>query len=362
MVFRAVRIAVTTFAAILPAGAQVPSHAHEQAVFISGEVALEDGTKPADPVRVQRVCKGTTHDEIWTDANGQFSFKVVAGGNDTAGGAETATRDTDLARPIGNSTFYSNPITSELRDCEVRAVMAGYWSDRVAIAMKNTLDSTRVGKIVLHPVSKADTFTVSATTLAAPSNARKAFEKGEAALRDRHWDAAEKAFNKAVAEYPKFAIAWFEIGLLRQNKNDTVGAVKAWQASLAADPKYVRPYESLAALAQRLNDWTDAEKYSHDWIQVDPEAFPMAYLYSAVAEANLNKLEEAEAAARHGLRLDKDHKIARLNYVLGLLLMQKHENAESAKFLRTYLELAPNAADALAVRAELVKLEAAASK
>jgi uncharacterized protein HemY len=71
----------------------------------------------------------------------------------------------------------------------------------------------------------------------------------------------------------------------------------------------------------------------------------------------LNKPEEAERAAREGLRLDKDQKIPRMNYVLGLILMGKKDYAESAKCFRKYLELAPNAADASIVREQLPKLE-----
>jgi len=332
----------------------------EKAVFISGEVRLADGSKPIDPVRIQRVCKGSTHDEGWTDADGRFSFKVEGGDSQTGDGADVATRDPDLSRPIGNSTVYTNPVTASLRDCEVQAVLAGYWSDRINIAIKNTLDNTRIGQVVLHPLSRADTYTISATTLAAPSNAKKAYEKGTNAVREQKWDAAIEAFTKATNAYPKFAMAWFELGLLRENRNDAAGARQAWQTALQADPKFVRPYEGLAALAQKQQNWLDAEKYSRQWIQLDAEAFPMAYLYNAVANANLNKAQEAEAAARKGLALDKEHKIARLNYVLGLLLMQKREYGDSAKCLRAYLELAPNARDASAVREELAKLEAAA--
>jgi uncharacterized protein HemY len=93
------------------------------------------------------------------------------------------------------------------------------------------------------------------------------------------------------------------------------------------------------------------------WLQLDPDDFPGAYLLNAVANARLNKPEEAERSAREGLRLDKDGKIPRISYVLGLILMDKKEYAESAKCFRKYLELAPNANDAEIVRQQLPKLE-----
>jgi tetratricopeptide (TPR) repeat protein len=351
-------------AAVAAAGQPVPDmrNAEQTAVFFSGEVALQDGSKPSDPVRIQKICKGVARDEAWTDSKGRFSFKVVAGGTDpNTTDSGQAGRNQDLSRPIGNSTYYSNPLTTSLRDCEVQAVLAGFWSERVSIALKNTLDDTRIGTIILHPVTGAQALTVSATTLAAPPNAKKAYEKGMSEIREQKWDAAQKELMKAVAAYPKFAIAWFEIGVLRQGRNDLAGAAEAWKEALKSDPKYVRPYEVLAALAERQQNWLESEKYSHDWIQLDSEDFPAAYLYNAIASARLNKMEQAEASARKGLLLDKERKIPRLSYVLGLILIEKHEFSESAKCLRTYLELAPNAKDAAIVHEQLTKIEAAAT-
>ena len=364
MDFRTSRIVGTLLAASLGAGAQIPPDMHttEKEIYFSGEVALEDGSKPPEAVLIQRVCKGVARDETWTDSKGRFSFKVTAHGTDTnTADSAQATPDKDLSRPIGNSTYYSSPLTAALRDCEVQAVLAGFWSDRVSIAIKNALDDTKIGRLVLHPMSPGQALTVSATTLAAPANARKAYDKGMVAMHEQKLDAAVGEFTKAVVAYPKFAAAWFELGVLRQSQSDLAGAAEAWTEALKSDVKYVRPYEGLTALAERQQNWVDVEKYSHDWIQLDPEDFPPAYLYNAVANARLDKVAEAEHAAREGIRLDKERKFARLSYVLGLLLMQKHEYGESAKYLRAYLELAPNAKDAAIVREELTKIEAAAS-
>jgi uncharacterized protein HemY len=87
----------------------------------------------------------------------------------------------------------------------------------------------------------------------------------------------------------------------------------------------------------------------------------VAYLYNAIASARLGKAEQAEASARKGILLDKEKRIPRLSYVLGLILIEKHEFGESAKYLRTYLELAPNAKDAAIVHEQLAKIEAAAA-
>jgi len=334
----------------------------ERVVFFTGSVMLDDGSAPSDSVLIQRVCDGRTTFETWTDAKGRFAFKVDAGGGDSAtGDAAQPAAKSDLNKPYGNATQYSNPITSSLRGCELEAILPGFRSERVSMAIKSTMDDARLGTLLLHPLSRASALTVSVTTLAAPSIARKAYEKGSAAVKAQKWDVASAEFEKAVKAYPKFAIAWYQLGLVRQNRKDTAGAVDAWKQALQSDPKYVRPYENLTAQADHSGDWSASETYSRAWIQLDPEDFPAAYLFNAVANARLNNLEQAERAAREGLRIDKDHRVPRLNYVLGLILMQKREYSESAKCFHAYLNLAPNANDAAAVREQLPKLEEASA-
>jgi len=334
----------------------------ELVVFFSGRVTLDDGSAPPDPVRIERVCDGRTTFEAWTDERGRFGFKVDAEDSDKAAGDATqpAAQAAELNRPTLPVSRYTLPVTSALRNCELQAVLPGFRSDRVSMAVKSSLADARVGTLILRPLSRAGALTVSATTLEAPANARKAYEKGLAAMREQKWDVAAGEFTKAVSAYPEYAIAWYELGRARQNRNDPAGARDAWKAAQRSDPKYVKPYASLTALADRRGDWVESAQYSRAWIQLDPEDFPAAYLLNALANARLNKMEEAERAAREGVRVDKDHQVPRLSYVLGVILMEKHAYSESEKCLRTFLELAPNAKDAPLVRAQLVELEKAA--
>ena len=95
-------------------------------------------------------------------------------------------------------------------------------------------------------------------------------------MRARKWDAAVAEFGKAVKIYPQFAIAWYQLGMARQNRNDASGAVEAWKASLKSDSRYIKPYEYLTVAADRRGDWSESEKYSQLWIQLDPERLPRA--------------------------------------------------------------------------------------
>lgn len=332
-----------------------------EAVFVvSGDVRLEDGTAPPDAVQIDRVCSGRAIAAGHTDTMGHFTFSVETGHNAAVtadAGAPTA-QASDLNKALNaSSSQYSNPISTALRDCEIQAVLSGFHTGSVPLAVHDTSDSGRIGTIILHPLSRSGSLTVSATTAAAPAAARRAYDKGlESAVKEK-WDVAESELTKAVTIYPKFAIAWYQLGQVRQKRNAQAGAIQAWDEARKQDPKYIKPYEVLAAVADRQQDWAAAEQYSRVWLQLDPDDFPAAYLINAIANARLNRVDVAELAARSGLRVDKDRKVPRLDYVLGLILMQKQQYAESATYFRAYLELAPNARDAATVREQVAKLE-----
>jgi len=332
----------------------------ESMFIVSGDVRLEDGTAPPDAVQINRVCGGRTIPATNTNTMGHFTFSVDTGRNSTVtadAGAPTA-QASDLNKAINaSSSMYTNPISTALRDCEVQAVLSGFHLASVRLSVHDTSDDGRVGTIVLHPLSRAGSLTISATTAAAPAAAKKAYDSGMEWIAKEKWDVAESELTKAVTIYPKFAIAWYQLGQVRQKRNAQSGAVEAWNEARKQDPKYLKPYETLAALADRQQDWAAAEQYSREWLQLDPDDFAGAYLINAVANARLNRVEAAELAARGGLRVDKDRKVPRLNYVLGLILIQKQQYADSAKYLRAYLELVPNAQDAAIVREQVAKLE-----
>jgi len=350
-------------AAVVVAGVAVGAQpamtgVQERVAYFSGRVTLEDGSPPPDAVLLQRVCNGAARDEGWTDTKGHFSFSVGRSSSQAESGdaAEETGRPTDVQKPMGYSMDYSNPLTSALRDCELGVVLAGYRADRISMKVTGG-DAVSLGNIVLHPVSKVSMLTVSATTLLAPTGARKAYEKGLEAAHVKKWDAAIPSFRKATEMYPNYAMAWYQLGDAYLGRSDLTNAVSAWQHAAQADPKYVKPLEKLTLWADQKQDWAAEEKYSDAWLRLDPDDFPGAWLLNAIAKAHLGQSDEAEHSVREGLRVDKEQRVPRLSYVLGLLLAAKRQFVESAECFRTYLKLAPNARDAEAVRQQLAEYD-----
>jgi tetratricopeptide (TPR) repeat protein len=345
-----------------PPGNNVPE---QRPIFISGKVALSDGTAPPDLVKIERVCNGTARVEARTDRKGRFSFEL--GRSLEFQDASTNGQDGFGGGGFGGSPGLVRGSNSSLRDnnlfgCELRASLPGYRSDSVSLANIHYMDNPDLGTIILHPIAKVDGLTVSATTALAPKDARKAYEKGLEAIAKKNPDEAQKNFEKAVALYPRYAAAWFALGQINEQREHAEEARKAYDQSMAADPKFVPPYERLSFMALKESKWQDLADTTDRMLQLNPYDYPSAYYLSSVANLQLQHLDVAEKNAREAIRLDPLKKNARAHYVLGLILAQKHEFTTSAASLHTFLDADPSAPDADFVRKQLEQVEAAAAE
>lgn len=341
----------------LPPGNSVPE---QRPIFISGKVALSDGTAPSDPVNIERVCGGTTRVEARTDRKGRFSFQLGGGMEfqDASSDGQDGFGGRGFGGPRGPARGPTSLRDNNLFNCELRASLPGYRSDPVSLANIHYMDNPDLGTIILHPIAHVDGLTVSATTALAPKDARKAYEKGlQAAKKNR--DEAQKDFETAVALYPKYAAAWFALGQINEQRDHNEEARKAYDQSIVADSKFVPPYERLSFIALKESKWQDLADMTDRMLRLNPYDYPAAYYLSGVANLQLQHLDAAEKSAREAIRLDPLKKNARAYYVLGLILAQERQFTASAESLRTFLEADPQAKDADFVRKQLNQVEEA---
>ena len=109
------------------------------------------------------------------------------------------------------------------------------------------MDDPNIGTILLHRIGPAEEGkTVSAVSLAAPKDAKKAYEKGLDAIKKKKFEDAQKNFEKAVEVYPKYSTAWYELGMLQAGQGKMDMARKYWDTAVECDPKFVKPYLQIA--------------------------------------------------------------------------------------------------------------------
>ena len=105
--------------------------------------------------------------------------------------------------------------------------------------------------------------------------------------------------------------------------------------------------------------WDEVDQYTAQMLRLNPYVVPEIYFYSAVANYNLQKFDLAERRAREAAKADTQHRIPRINHLLGAILADKHDYKSAAESLQIYLKYSPNAKDADAVKQQLAEMEKA---
>src|SRR5207302_1141949 len=136
---------------------------------------------------------------------------------------------------------------------------------------------TNVGTVIVHRIARSSEATVSATAMAVPDKAKREFEKGKQAESKGRWAAAKEKFENALQRYPKFALAWLELG----------------------------------------------------------------------------RIDQAEKSLMRGMRLDREHRVPQMEYLLGLVFARKQDYPSAVTHVSEYLRLSPNAPDSAVARQQL---------
>ncbi|MDQ2774531.1 MAG: tetratricopeptide repeat protein [Acidobacteriota bacterium] len=295
--------------------------------------------------------------ETHTDSKGRFNFQIGQNSGvdtDASDSASPSFGNMGSGSAMNRSGFGES---MNLSNCELRASFPGYRSDFVSLSEHRALDNPEVGTIVLHRLAEVQGTTMSATTLAAPKHAQKAYDKGMQLAAKGKFDGAEERFTDATSSYPRYAIAWFALGQIEQREGKADDARKDYKAAIAADPKYVSPYDQMALLSVQEGKWEDAAEFSRNAISLNPVEFPSSLWYNAIANYNLKKLADSEKSVRQLLQSDTSHKYPGAENLLAGILLDKGNPTEAAVHMRAYLRLQPNAKNAAMVKEMLDKID-----
>lgn len=320
------------------------SNPNLQPLFISGRVVIASGDRLPEPVAIERVCNGISRREGYTDFKGQFQLQI----GQNVGFQDASESDSRFPPGPGLPVPQSSTRQSlDLQACELRAVLAGFQSSTVRL-QPNMGDSFQVdvGTIVLKRLGNVQGSSISATSMSAPKDARKAFEKGSKAFFADRLPEAQKELEKAVRIYPQFAEAWSRLGDVEHREQKLPAAHEAYDNALKADPRYVNPLFGLALLAIAEKNWQQAAQLTAQLTSLNPYAFPAAGFYNAAANYNLGNYQAAEDSALKFKAADSQHLHPEVSLLLSNLLAQKRDYAGAAQQIRDYLVAVPKAPNA----------------
>jgi tetratricopeptide (TPR) repeat protein len=342
----------------------------QRPLFLTGKVTMEDGTAPPESLTIQLICHASPRSIGRTDGRGDFSIDL--NNRTTMMTFADSSEDPLPSRaggPLGSQSS-GNTVASasgaapsqtrtdrDLMGCDLQATLPGFRSDILHLTNRKSLDDPNVGTLIMHRLANVEGTTISLTSAMAPKDARKAMEKAQNFAKKEKWDQAQKEIQKAVEIYPKYAVAWSELGGLQERANDSEGARKSFAMALEADPKLIPPYLALAAMASRDGKWQEVSDDSERILKLNPVDFPQAYLLNAMSNYYLKNLAVAEKSAREGMEHDPEHRFPRLHEVLGAVLIRKQDSAREAEQFRKYLRYAPDGPETTKARKQLADLE-----
>ena len=335
-----------------------PSSTNQRATFITGRVVVDDGTPVTDPVAIQTNCRGQLRTRGYSDSKGYFSIELSSNNNALAASSDASESMSSMGRaPAARS------LSNEWEYCQIQANLAGYTSRGLELATKiQDMGPNDIGTISLHRMEQVEGFTISATSAAAPSKARKDFEKGVELAKKGKLDDAQRKLENAVAIYDHYAVAWVELGRVQAKQQNIAAAKTSFEHAIAADAKLLTPYQELARMAMMARDWAQLDSMTDKLLELNPVSFPEYWFYNAAANYYLRRLPDCEKSARQGLNLDTQHHIPKLEYLLATVLSDKHLYQEAAQHMRNFVRLMPPGAETDDAQKQAEKFEQLSAK
>ncbi len=231
------------------------------------------------------------------------------------------------------------------QSCDLRAESGGYGSTEINLNNRFGFDGSDVGIIFLHRLAQGETGMVSVSTLQAPKDARKNFDKGTELLRQGKVAEAAKSFERAVAIYPGYAEAWLSLGRIQFTTGSRDAAQGSAQRAMDLDSKLVGAWQVLGYIASDKQDWREAAHYLDEAVRMDPTGSALPWFFSALAHYNLRSFDEAERSIRAEIKLDPQFRIRRAQFLLALILIARQDTVGGVAVLHNYLAASPDPRD-----------------
>jgi tetratricopeptide (TPR) repeat protein len=332
---------------------QSPATAAQRPVFVSGTVAMDDGSSLPASVDILSVCGTRQRTVARAASRGGFSFQwnssepVLPEAADD--GAMTHTSD-------GSAGTSGSGGLDLVGNCDLRAASSGYTSSRVDLSNGHTSGNFEAGTILLHRLTGNEGRVVSVLALKAPKDVVKNFEKGQALARANKLTEAAASFQKALASYPQYPDAWFALGNVELRLGAREPAREDYRKALDLDGKLVGPWQALGYMASDESKWEEAAKYLDQAVQLDAMGSTMAWYFSAVANYNLMRFDVAERSIRAEIKLNGDRN-PRAEFLLAEVLIGREDLKGGAEVLRKYVQTWPHSDDVEAAKTQLSQIE-----
>jgi len=176
------------------------------------------------------------------------------------------------------------------------------------------------------------------------------------------WAKAEARFVELTQAHPNLAVAWFNLGVIRERLGRNQTAAAAYRKAITADPTLSSARENLAAVVLRQGDKRQAITILREVVALDPtasnarlalgrsllaagrvdEAIELSqaalaadpknlggYCIQALAAVQSEEYQRVRLLKNQALKIDKGSRSACIHHALGLVLLAEGETANA---------------------------------
>ena len=190
-----------------------------------------------------------------------------------------------------------------------------------------------------------------------PRKARKEFEKGKRALRDRNVSEAQAHFERAVEEYPCYARAQTDLALALTTQRDRPHAEAALKKAIECDPDFVDAYSQLGWLFNGGKQFSESARVLQEGLRRSPSAWQF-YYQLGIAHYGLGDYNKAEEEYLKAESLNPEPP-AEIHVKLADVYLKKSAFGKAYAEMESYLRAEPGGRFAVKVRELMKQLESA---
>lgn len=200
---------------------------------------------------------------------------------------------------------------------------------------------------------------VSAASLNAPSDARKHYEKGNSALRERKWPKALENLQKAVEIHPPYDSAWNALGVAYMNTGEVHRGRECFEKAITLNEQNLEALHNMSKLFLNDRQSAQAESLLSRALAIDPRNSTTLMLMS-LAQLAGGKINEAIASSRKAH--SEPHEGQEVVHMIAARALESRKLLEEAYAeYSMYLKEAPSGPHAEAARQAIARLDSASA-
>lgn len=203
--------------------------------------------------------------------------------------------------------------------------------------------------------SSAGSPTISVSEMNIPKKASTEMKKGLDAYSKGDMENAAAHFEKAIAEYPRYARAYDMLGAIAMKGSDRIRAREFFSKSMQADNAFLPAYLDMARLELQDQNYAESESLLTKVIAANP-SLPEATALLASTEFANKEYDKALADVERTHGLPNHEQFAEVHIMAGKVLrIQNRQGAAIAQF-QLFLMEKPDSPQAASVREALATL------